>query len=190
MGELKSAWEIAQEKANKLGKLSSEEERRQREEKCRQIGQAMAQRWLDGSQGQNLAAEINGYPEEEKSLIKQTTLGYLIEAIDFQNSKSGVGGLEKAIQGIAGLEPKSQPIVERLTELVQEYSQAKKKTRQELESKGREVLHQLRISGTAVGDINLEATPQWQQSEQRLIETFRPRLDSLKQELACIFGLM
>ena len=105
MGELKSAWEIAQEKANKLGKLSSEEERRQREEKCRQIGQAMAQRWLDGSQGQNLAAEINNYPEEEKSLIKQAIIDYLIEAIDFQSSKSGMSGLERAIEGIASLEP-------------------------------------------------------------------------------------
>jgi len=190
MGELKSAWEIAQEKASKLGKLSSEEEQRQREEKCRQIGQAVTQRWLDGSQPQNLATEINSYTEKEKSLIKQDIIGYLIEAVDFQSSKSGMSGLERAIQGIASLEPKSQPVLERITELAQEYGQAKRKTRQELESNCKEVLHQLRISGTAVGDINLEAMPQWQQAQQRLSETFRPRLDSLKQELFCIFGLM
>lgn len=190
MGELKSAWEIAQEKASKLGKLSSEEEQRQREEKCRQIGQAVSQRWLGGSQPQNLATEINSYPKKEKSLIKQAIVGYLIEAVDFQSSKSGMSGLERAIRGIASLEPKSQPVVEWITELAREYEQAKRKTRQELEAKVKEVLHQLRISGTAVADINLEAIPQWQQSEQRLIETFRPRLDSLKQELFCIFGLM
>lgn len=190
MGELKSAWGIAQEKASKLGKLSSEEEQRQREEKCRQIGQAATQRWFDASQPQNLTMEINSYPEKEKSLIKQAIVGYLIEAIDFQSSKSGMSGLERAIQGIASLEPKSQPVVDRITELAQEYGQAKRKARQEFESNYKEVLHQLRISGTAVGDINLEATPQWQQSEQRLIEDFRPRLDSLKQELICIFGTM
>jgi hypothetical protein len=190
MGELKSAWEIAQEKANKLGKLSPEEERRQREEKCRQIGQAVAQRWLDASPGQDLAAGVGSYPEEEKGLIKQATLGYLIEAIDFQSSEAGMGRLERAVQGITSLEPKSQPVVERLIELAQEYSQAKEKTRQEVEDRSRGVLHQLRISGTAVGDINVEATPQWQQSEQRLTKAFQPRLDGLKKELSCFFGFM
>ena len=40
MGELKSAWEIAQEKANKLGKLSDEEKEQQTRQRYRQIGQA------------------------------------------------------------------------------------------------------------------------------------------------------
>lgn len=190
MGELKSAWEIAQEKANKLGKLSVKEEQRQKQEKCRQVGQAMTQRWLGSPQGQNLVAEINNYPEEEKSLIARATLDYLVEAIDFQSSKPGVSRLERAIQGIASLEPKSQPITERITKLAQEHEQAERKTRQELESNYRELLHQLRISGTAVGDINLEATPEWQPAQQGLAELFRPRLDSLKQELTCIFELM
>jgi len=190
MGELKSAWEIAQEKASKLGKLSPEEEQRQREEKCRQIGQGVTQRWLDASQGQDLAGEINSYPEKEKSLIKQAAIGYLIEAIDFQGLSPDMRRLDRAIQGIASLEPKSEPVLQRTSELAQEYAQAKRKARQELESKVKEVLHQLRISGTAVGDINLEAAPQWQEREQRLIEAFLPRLDSLKQELFCIFGLM
>jgi len=190
MGELKSAWEIAQEKADKLGKLSAKEAQRQKEEKCRQIGQAMTQRWLDSSQGQNLVEEVNNYPEEEKSLIAQATLDYLVGAIDFQSSKSDVSRLERAIQGIASLEPKAQPITERITKLAQEYGQAERKTRQELESNDRELLHQLRISGTAVGDINFEATPEWQPAQQELAELFRPRLDSLKQELSCIFEPM
>ena len=118
------------------------------------------------------------------------TLDYLVEAIDFQSSKPGVSRLERAIQGIASLEPKSQPITERITKLAQEHEQAERKTRQELESNYRELLHQLRISGTAVGDINLEATPEWQPAQQGLAELFRPRLDSLKQELTCIFELM
>jgi hypothetical protein len=180
MGELKSAWEVAQEKASKLGKLSEEEERQQREQKCRQIGQGMTQRWLNNSSEQNLAAEINNYPGEESNLIRQATLGYLAEAIELKNSKIGS---ERAIQGIVSLGPKSQPIVERVTGLVQEYEQAKREIRQELQGKDRGILHQLRISGTAVGDINVEATPQWQQNEQRLLEAFSPRLDALKQEL-------
>ena len=187
MGELKSAWEIAQEKADRLGKLSAEEEAQQRKQRCCQIGQALAHRWLDSFDPPNIATELDNYGENERSLIKQATLNCLAEAIDFKSSKIGdISRLERAIQGIASLEPKSQPIIEGVTKLVQEYEGEERKTRRELESKAREILHQLRISGTAVSDINIEATPQWQQDQQHLIEALNPRLDSLKQELTNI----
>ena len=196
MGELKSAWEIAQEKANRLGKLSAEEEEQQRQQKYRQVGQALAQRYLDNPETLSLTTELNKRPEEEQELVKKAILSHLIQAIDLKGrsgttldparySRSGEDKprLEKISQEIVSLEPKSQPIIEEITKLMQEYEGAEGKTRQELEGKTREILHQLRISGTAVGDINIEATPQWQQAQQRLVETLELRLISLKQEL-------
>ena len=197
MGELKSAWEIAQEKANRLGKLSAEEEEQQRKQRYRQIGQGVAQKWLDNPETLSLTTELNKHPEEEQELIKRAILSHLLQAVDLKG-RSGTspdsmrcgrsGGVylhpEKILQEIASLEPESQPITEGITKLIQEYEVAGRKTRQELESKTRETLHQLRISGTAVGDINIEATPQWQQAQQHLVETLEPRLNSLKQELA------
>ena len=53
----------------------------------------------------------------------------------------------------------------------------------EMENKDREVLHRLRISGTAIGDMNVEASVEWQEKEQSLMATFAPRLDNFKQEL-------
>lgn len=91
--------------------------------------------------------------------------------------------MERVIQGIARLEPKSGAITERTSQLFQEYEGATREARQEIERKGKENLHQLRISGTAVGDINVEAMAQWQQTWHRLREPFEPRLDYLKQEL-------
>jgi len=182
MGELKSAWEIAQEKADKLGRLSAEEQKQQKKERCRQAGQGVAQKWLDGSGELDIAAELNRYGEEEKGMIRQAIIDCLVEAIAFESPS----GLVKAIQGIASLEPESQTMIEGITRLVQEYEQAERKTRRELESGYKEILHELRISGTAVGDINIEATPQWQQSQRRLIEALEPRLNHLKQELVTL----
>jgi len=91
--------------------------------------------------------------------------------------------LERIIQGIAAVEPKSESIIERIRGLVQEYEPLADKARRAIEINCRETLHQLRISGTAVGNINIEATPQWQQSWHKLTEALEPRLDSLKQEL-------
>ena len=196
MGKLKSAWEIAQEKADRLGKLSPAEMQRQREQECRQIGRAIAQRYLDNPEPLSLAIELNKY-QEKKDLVRQATLTHLTQAIDLKswsgtspdptkyNNRSGgvYPRLEKIIQGIAAIEPKSQSIIERIRGLAQEYEPLADKTRRAIEIKCRETLHQLRISGTAVGNINIEATPQWQQSWHLLTEPLEPRLDSLKREL-------
>lgn len=204
MGELKSAWEIAQGKADRLGKLSAEELQQQREEKCRQIGQAIAQRYLDNLESLDLDVEMEKHSEAEEGLIKTAVAAHLIQALELssqsgttsrrpterdggmeQNNSSGGAyfRMERVIQGIAGLEPKSKAITERVSRLFQEYEGATREGRQEIERKGKETLHRLRISGTAVGDINVEATPQWQQTWHRLGEPFEPRLDHLKQEL-------
>ena len=208
MGELKSAWEIAQGKADKLGKLSAEELQQQREEKCRQIGQAIAQRYLDNLEPLDLGIELDRHPEEERELIKRAVASRLIQALDLssrsetspdttgrhgrvkQNNRSGgvYLRLERITQGIASLEPKSGAITERVRQLFQEYEGATREARHEIERKGKEILHQLRISGTAVGDINVEAMPQWQQTWHRLRKPFEPRLDNLKQELVTVFS--
>jgi hypothetical protein len=193
MAELKSAWEIAQEKADKLGNLSAEELRQQGEEKCRQIGEAIAQRYLDNVEPLDLGIELDKHLEEERELIKRAVASRLIRAMDLRFfaalRMTGNEGfrmtdkLEKTIQGIASLEPQSRAITERLRQLFQEYEGATREARQEIERKDKEILHRLRISGTAVGDINVEARPQWQQTWQRLRKPFEPRLDNLKQEL-------
>lgn len=190
MGELKSAWEIAREKADKLGKLSAEEERQQKEKECHQIGTALAQRYLDHAELQNIAAAINHHPEGGKDLIKRAALNCLAETISLKNLEGSgeVTRLVKAIQGIAMIEPSSQQILEQITQLAREYEQAERKARGELQSKGKEILHRLRISGTAVGDINIEALPQWQLTRQQLAERFRLRFDSLKQDLFRFFS--
>jgi len=199
MGELKSAWEIAQEKANKLGKLSAAELRQQREEKCRQIGQAIAQRYLDNVESLDSGIELDRYSEEEKGLIKRAVASRLVQALELSTGWGTRGGpgaavesyrsggacprLDQIIQAIASLEPKSGAITERVRQLFQEYEGATREARHEIERKGKEILHQLRISGTAVADINVEAMPQWQQTWHRLGVPFEPRLDNLKQEL-------
>jgi len=182
MGELKSAWEIAQERANKLGKLSAEEKEQQERQGYRQIGQVLAQKWLDNPQRMNLTAELNKHEETERDQIKQTVIERLVETIEFATTKV-INSSKNVIEAISSLAPELQPNAEEIGQLVQEYEEAEQKIRQELESNYRESLHQLRISGTAVGAINIEADHQWQLARQRLIEDFTPRLNDLKQAL-------
>lgn len=198
MSDLKSAWEIAQEKADRLGRLSAEELQQQREEACRESGRGIAQRFIDSPDAVDLEAEIGKHGEEERALVKGAVVKRLAEALELGSEPptgaraAGQGQsdtaslrLEKTVDAIAALEPERGAIVEQIRSLIQEYVAAAGKTprKQEIEKKGRDTLHRLRISGTAVGDINVEAAAQWQQSWQELSQAFAARLDNLKQEL-------
>ena len=182
MSELKSAWEIAQERANKLGKLSAEERAQQEMQEYRQSGQALAQKWLDGSQQLDIATELSKHEGEERDIVKRAALEHLIGAVELTTAQ-GRNSVKKIIEGIIRLEPELQPGTEEMGKLVQEYEGAEQEIREELESDYRETLHRLRISGTAVATINIEANPNWQLARQELVESFTPRLNDLKQAL-------
>jgi len=182
MGELKTAWEIAQEKANRLGKLSAEEKEQQERQGYRQIGQVLAKKWLDSPQQMDMTAELNKHGEKEREIIKQTVIKHLAEAIEFTTTRD-INNVKRIVEAISSLEPELKPKAEEIGQLVQEYEGAEQKIRQELESDCRETLHQLRISGTAVDTINIETDHNWQLARQGLVEALTPRLNALKQAL-------
>lgn len=179
MGEIKSAWEIAQAKAARLGKLSAEEQRQQREKEFAQIGTAIAQRYLSHWNPQNIQAELSQYSSDDKPIITRTIIGELAQTIDLRSQDMS----DRTAKGILLLKPEAEGTIQQIRELRQEYEQAVKKIRQEIEAKVKEMLHQLRISGSAVGGINVEADQGWQQSIQELAQPLQERLDALKSEL-------
>jgi len=182
MSELKSAWEIAQERASRLGKLSADEKEQRDLQGYRQVGQALAQKWLDSPHRLDLVAEANKHDETGRTAIRQAAIEHLADAIDFTTAQ-GINSLEKIIEGLVSLRPESRDKAEGIHHLAQEYEGSEQKIRQELESSYRETLHRLRISGTAVSAINLEANPRWQSARQELIESFASRLNDLKHAL-------
>jgi len=182
MSELKSAWEIAQEKANRLGKLSAEEKEQQERQRYRQIGQSLAQKWLDSSRPPNMSNELNKYEEKEREIIKRALIEHLTEGIELTTAQS-VKNTKKIIEALGSLGPELQTKAEEIGQLVQEYKRAEQKIRQELESSYRETLHKLRISGTAIDGINIEVDPKWQPAHQGLVESFTSRLNDLKRAL-------
>ncbi len=181
MSELKSAWEIAQERAHRLGRLSPEEQEQQEGQRCRQIGQALAQKHLDSPQRWDITAELGKHENNERDLIKQGVIEHLLKAIEFTPAR-GMGSVKSVVLTISSLAPDLHSEAEEISQLIQEYEEAEQKTRQEVESRHRETLHQLRISGTAVDATNIEANPGWQLARQKLVEEFSPRLDALKKK--------
>ncbi len=181
MGEIKSAWEIALEKVEKLGKLSPEEIRRQREERCTSIGQALASKYLSGLDLWQLEVELDKYEGEERELVRKVVVAKLVQSIELGNHQL----LEKVLGGVFHLRQEGgmEKTREEFEQLFDEYEQMKRKRGEEIERSAKEMLHQLRISGSAIEAINPRAREEWQLKLNELAQPFNERLEELKQAL-------
>jgi hypothetical protein len=91
------------------------------------------------------------------------------------------------IEGISELKLKSREglagIRAEIEQLFGEYREAGQKKRREVETAARGVLHQLRISGSAIGSVNPEVVPEWKNELDKIALPHREKLDSLKARL-------
>jgi hypothetical protein len=181
MGELKSAWEIAQERARKLGDLSPEERKQQKEKECLEIARALADKYLVQPDARLLANEVAKRHGLEKELITKFLIHRFVEAIDLRSPAT----TQRAIDGILSLNQNAtvKDTMERIKEVLQEYQAAEARQKEEIEKAGREILHQMRVSGTAIGRINIRARQEWQKKLEKIASPFEEALRTLKQKL-------
>jgi len=181
MGEIKSAWEIAQEKVEKLGKLSPDEIKKKNEEKFALIGQAIADKYLGGLDLWQLEVELDKYKSEEKATLKESVASKLVQAIELGNYER----LSRIIEGTAYLKKGKavREIDDEIKQLFQEYRQVKQEGSEKSEKSAREILHQLRISGSAIGSVNPKALGGGKQDLEQIAQPYRKRLEPLKQKL-------
>lgn len=181
MGEIKSAWEIAQEKAEKLGKLSAEEVRKQKEERGNSVGKALAEKYLIKPDLRELVEALNNHKGEEGKIIRQAAATRLVEAIELESE----GKLKDVSQSLSALLPEEKilAILKEMEYFFEEYRQAEQAMKQQINRTGKEILHQLRISGTAVSEINPQAKEEWRKTLGSFVQPFEERLKGLKEEL-------
>ncbi len=183
MGDIKSAWEIAMEKADKLGKLSPEELRNQRRQEIAPVGKGLADRYLGGLGLWQLKVELDRYKGAERDLVTEALISSLVQGIELGNNER----LAKAIEGISALKEEEKPSVTEIKDqaetLFREYREVEQKERREAEDSVRGILHQLRISGSAIGAINPRVMPEWQQALDRFAEPYIMKLEELKERL-------
>ena len=181
MGEIKSAWEIAMEKAEKLEKLPPEELRKQKEEKYASIGQVLVDKYLGGLDLWQFGVELDKYSGEEKYLLRKMAVSILAQSIELGNHEI----LDRIMEGISYLKQgiDIKEVSQEIEQLFQEYEQVEQKEKEEMEKSARGILHQLRISGSAIGAVNPKAIGEWQQELDKLAQPYRERLEPLRQRL-------
>ncbi len=185
MGEIKSAFEKAMEKVEKLGKLSPEEVRQDKEAEYTPVGRALADRYLGHGYIQIFREEMGKYSGDGKDIVVRAALSRLVEAISLGSDKI----TERATEGVLTLKEneKVREMNEEIRGLCSEYKKGEQQEyddeKEEIERQERELLHQLRISGEAVGEINLKVSEAWKKTSGELYLRFDERLSELKREL-------
>jgi len=188
MEEMKSAFDRAMERADKMGKLSAEEMRQRQEVEYLPVGRAIAERYLNHGHEQLFKEEVDKHPDERRGIVVRAALKGLVEAV----SLTGYERTEKALNGVLALIGDGRvdavnSVIGGITGLLAEFSQELERKygeeQERIEKSERELLHQLRISGSAVGAINMAASQAWGKVYREFSSPFEERLEGLKGEL-------
>jgi hypothetical protein len=191
MAEMKSAFERAWERAEGLGKLTPQEIRERKEEEFTLIGRGLAQQYLGHGHLDVFQQGVDKYGAEEKEIATKGVLSSLVAAMEIENYDLAM----RAMAGILNLKGNGQirEIAEKVRAIFQEYEQAKQeryeKEKGQLQREEREILHQLRISGSAIDEINLEVSGAWDRACAELRSQFGAGVHQLKEELSSLLGI-
>ena len=191
MGELKSAYERAMEKAGKLGSLSSEEMKKQEEERLLLVGRAIAEKYLNHGHTQVLKDDIEKFRADEKNVVSRGARLGLAESISFDKGVTAEA-LDRVLAGLLTLATGNQGAIEELIskvkglfeELEAELDRTYSNEFRRIESDKRGLLYELGISGSAIAGINVEGSFAWEQIENDLRSQYNAKLEPLKRELS------
>ncbi len=178
---IKSALEIAMEKAQGLGALSDEEKVRLRSGELDSAAEALAQRYLNGAPLSEIETDLAKRGEQELPAVRDRLLRRLLDAIEL-SPDSGNDRVLTAVEHISGDPGPAQAI----RSLLQEHDQALESHRLEnagaLEEAKRRELEGKGISGSAV-EPAIETSPDRVQARQSLDSGFEQRLQDIKRQL-------
>jgi len=175
--ELKSAFDIAMERAQKLGDMSAQERQRSKEEEFRAIGEALGKRYLDGLPIRDVEIELRRY-EENRRIVIRHLLSFLLNTLDTGNSE-GAENILAAVQHYSG----DSGVVAGIRNLFNEYQkaieQAWEEKRIKLGAAKRKELKLRGIFGSAV-EPAIETSPEWIEISQRLDASYQKRFEETK----------
>lgn len=191
MGEMKSAYDRAMERAGKLGKLSPDEMKKQEEERLLTIGRAMADKYLIHGSTQVLKGDIEKLKTEEKAMIAKGARLGLARSLSFDKGVT-MESLDRIAEGLTALAADKKGAIDEsiggvkklLEEMESELDSTYSKEYSHLESERRVLLQGLGISGSAVGGVNVEGGTAWQLIEEALRGQYNTKLEPLKVKLA------
>lgn len=171
--KLKSALEIALEKAEKLGSMSPDEKQKLKAEKLESVGLALSKRYLQGLPIRDVEMELAKYKEERKTVVRYL-LSSLLAELDLSDPE-GAERLCEAVKHFSGTAA-SDKVSGLLSEYRNAMEQAWQKSQRTIRAAKLKELKQRGISGSAV-EPAIESSTEWLQQKANLNSEYKKRLE-------------
>ncbi len=187
MGEIKSTLEIAMEKAEKIGRASKEEIKR--EELIKQ-GRRLAARFLQAKDF-SLAEELARLEPNDRPLILKGAVDTLLYNIVFPKDEQDLQELRRVLEGLViifaqfpEVRKLAQEVEKLLSLYYQHYQQLYEQFKQQFQAQALQMEEALSQQLGAQVKVPPEMTPQfqeeWRKVKDKLQQQFKPQLDYLK----------
>ncbi|MFC2001556.1 hypothetical protein ACFLUZ_03510 [Chloroflexota bacterium] len=195
MGDIKSAWEIAMEKIEKLGGVTDEERLKW---KYVPEGENLAVKYIKGDC--DLAAELKIYDEKARKPVTDGANGVLVRNISLPKNELSKRDSRKAMDGLKILKDDKvavENVYSKIRRIFEHYAgQGEQQRRQAYESLKAEVGDKLQqamqqqLGSFAKVNIDVESQPQfqdqWRKLQTQMDLQYIQHLDEYKQELLSI----
>ncbi|TET38324.1 MAG: hypothetical protein E3J65_05250 [Dehalococcoidia bacterium] len=189
MGELKSAFEIAMERAKRLGEVSQEEVKKG---DFVPEGGRLAARYLRGEC--NLIAELSKYDEEARGYVAEGAKGILLRNINLPRNDFAKGINRSVMEGIKALKADKgdvENVYSKIRRLFKHYEQEGEQQRSQayemLKREFQRELEQAAQQGGLSTRVEVESQPQFQEQWRRTLaqldSQYQRLLEECKQEL-------
>jgi hypothetical protein len=190
MGDMKSAYDRAMERAGKLGSLSPEEMKKQEEERLLTVGRAVADKYLTHGSTQVLTGDIERLRAEDRDTVARGARLGLAQSISFDKVVTP-DTIEKVAAGLKALVTGNTDMIDKLIgevkglleEMEAELDRTYSSEFSRLEGERRGLLDRIGISGSAVAGVNVEGSSTWQQIEDGIRTQYNANLGPVKKKL-------
>ena len=180
MERIKSAKEIALERVEKLGRISPGELKEERIRKCAELGRQLVLRYLTAHNAGEIEGELLKYSGEERNMVERSLWQDMVCKLELGNHDHLSFLLKLAFQMRNEAVAKAGP---EISDVFCSYQEAVEKDKREIRNEGKNALHGLRISGDAVGEINLQAKEEWKGKLEAAASPYEEELGRIKEGL-------
>lgn len=181
---IKSAWEIALGKAEKLGKPSKEDLERGRLENLNLIGKGISVRYLSGAPSKDVEIGLKKYHGQDREIVTAAISRELVSNMFLDDPEKNERIME--ILPVIIRSRENEEALNAIKNLLGQYMQAvsgeMEKSLPQTEKEIIEELIKVGIAGSALKP-NLENSPRISQSCEIIKKEYSPRLEALKETL-------
>ena len=189
MAEIKSAFEIAMERADKIGRFSKEE---LAEQEWTEKGRKMAADFLSG-RVEDLKASLSNVPGEMVKTVIKSVTDTLLRNVVLPRDPDQWDGIRRALKGLGALKGGgAMQVIQGIEELLKQYEQTRKQYREQFKAQMEQALNSAGHQGGGMGmggaggyDMNTAASMQkeWERISAEINEQFEQQLEPAKEYL-------